>query len=76
MKSLRELKQGEKAYIKYIDTEYKSKLRLRELGIVEGAEVMLECTSIFNDPCAYRVWGSVIAVRNRIAEKIFIGDNA
>ena len=46
--------------------------RLQDLGIIEGTPIRCLHRSIFSDPCAYLIRGSVIALRNCDTQKIQI----
>lgn len=46
--------------------------RLLDLGIVPGSPVSIEFASPFRSPTAYRIRGSVIALRHEQAEQVFI----
>ena len=72
--TLRDLKRGQKARIKGISPACRKqqKRRLMDLGIVPGTEVELALESTGKDPRAYRILGSLIALRNQHAQYIFI----
>jgi len=63
MKSASELTNGENAVIVGIDSKHPSAKRLIELGFTPGQEIQLVGKSFFNDPLAFSVRGTVIAVR-------------
>lgn len=46
--------------------------RLLDLGFVRGTEVTAEMTSVTGDPTAYRVRGSVIALRREQARLVLV----
>jgi len=46
--------------------------RLRDMGIVEGTEIVPIMVSPLGDPRAYSVFGAVIAIRARDAENIAV----
>lgn len=71
---LSELKIGENATITDICADDKLKSRLADLGIVNGTRVAALHKSPSGDPTAYFIKGTVIALRNIDAEKIFISD--
>jgi DtxR family transcriptional regulator, Mn-dependent transcriptional regulator len=70
--SLSSLKTGQKAIIRSIARECKGmeRRRLLDLGFVPGSEVELAITGPFSDPKAYRVKGTVIALRKEQADCI------
>ena len=43
-----------------------------DLGIVPGTEIEAQLESITRDPVAYKVRGSVVALRKQQADKIFL----
>ncbi len=70
--TLKNLKIGNSGIIKSMYFEGKQRLRIRELGFVEGAEVSALYNSMFGDPVAYKIRGSIIALRRDDADKIII----
>lgn len=48
------------------------RMRLLDLGLVPGSKIGIDLKSPFNGPIAYRIRGSVIALRKEQAEQIFI----
>ncbi len=72
MKTAAELKFGECAIIYDIDKSHPSSRRILEVGFTPGQEIELLNTSIFNDPLAFSVRGSIIAVRKNEANCIKI----
>ena len=50
--------------------------RLLDLGLTPGAEVTAEYSSFLGDPMAYRVRGSLIALRRQQAQHVLIQTNA
>lgn len=54
------------------------RLRLNDLGLLEGSRIVCLYPSAFGDPKAYLVRGSILGIRNRDAAKILIreGDGA
>ena len=62
--TLDKLKINEKAKVINIDSKCKLKRRYEDLGIVEGSIIKKEFSSIFKDPSAYLIKGSLIAIRN------------
>lgn len=48
------------------------KRRLLDLGLISGTQVKKLYKSPFNDPCAYLIKGSVIALRNKDTKNIHI----
>ncbi len=46
--------------------------RLMDLGIVPGTEVIAEMKGAFGDPTAYKIKGASIALRKKLAERIYL----
>lgn len=46
--------------------------RLMDLGVVPGTEVVAEMKSAFGDPTAYRIKGASIALRKKLADRIYL----
>lgn len=63
---------GEKAIISDIDTSHPSSRRIIEIGFTPGQEIELVNKSIFNDPLAFALRGTIIAIRKREADCIKI----
>ncbi len=72
MKTAAELKFGEKGIIDNIDGSHPSSRRILEVGFTPGQEIQLINTSAFNDPVAFIVRGSIIAIRKEEATCIKI----
>jgi ferrous iron transport protein A len=72
MKTAAELKLGEKAVIKEIDTTHPSAFRLIEYGFTPGQNIELVNKSLFSDPIALSVRGSLVAIRKKEADCIKI----
>jgi ferrous iron transport protein A len=70
MKTASQLKYGERVIIDSIDEKHPSSRRIIEIGFTPGQEIQLVNKSIFNDPLAFSVRGTVIAIRKNEAECI------
>ena len=70
MKKASELKYGEKVKISEIDFSHPSSQRIIEIGFTPGQEIELVMRSFFNDPLAFSVRGSLIAMRKDEADCI------
>lgn len=70
MKTAAELNYGEKVTISDIDSNHPSHLRILEIGFTPGQVIELINKSAFNDPMAFSVRGSVIAIRKNEADCI------
>ena len=70
MRSAAELKSGEKGVISDVDSSHPSARRILEIGFTPGQEIELINISAFNDPLAFAVRGTVIAIRRSEANCI------
>ncbi len=70
MKKASELKYGEKVKIFEIDSSHPSSKRIIEIGFTPGQEIELINRSLFNDPLAFSVRGTLIAMRRDEADCI------
>ena len=70
MKTAADLNFGEKAIIDHIDFNHPSFRRIIEIGFTPGQEIELINKSIFNDPIAFSLRGTMIAIRKNEAESI------
>lgn len=66
-KSLRELLKGEKGIVTGLTSEKAMKMRLRDIGLVEGTEVECLGKSPLGDPAAFLIRGAVMALRGEDA---------
>ncbi len=69
---LSDLKKGDKAIIKDIQLEGAMKRRLLDIGLIKDSKIECALESPFKDPKAYWIRGTLIAIRNNDASKIFI----
>lgn len=76
-KTLSSLKVGEKGTILGIAKSLRGqqRRRLMDLGIVPGTKIEAELESLTNDPIAYRVRGTIVALRKQQTDRIFIENN-
>jgi len=70
--SLRLLKVGEKARIARIMAEGDLGRRIRDMGLVPGAEVEVVGRAPLNDPVALRLKGFTLSLRNNEADFILV----
>jgi ferrous iron transport protein A len=70
MKTAADLNFGEKAIIDEIDFNHTSFRRIIEIGFTPGQEIELLNKSVFNDPLAFSLRGTMIAIRRHEAESI------
>ncbi|MBT5367261.1 MAG: ferrous iron transport protein A, partial [Nitrospinaceae bacterium] len=76
LKSLADLKPGEKAEVASISPACRGSQRRRmlDLGIIPGTEVTCEMNSPTGDPTAYRIRGAVIALRREQSGMVQINE--
>jgi ferrous iron transport protein A len=72
MKKASQLGFGEKGIIADIDPSHPSSSRIIEIGFTPGQEIELVNSSIFNDPIAFSIRGTLIAVRKNEADCIIL----
>ncbi len=72
MKTAANLTFGEKVIIDNLDQSNPSFRRLLEIGFTPGQEIQLMNVSAFNDPLAFAVRGTLIAIRKNEADSIFV----
>lgn len=65
-----DMKKGESAVIKKLETKGDLRQRLMDIGFIEGTRVKCVRISPFGDPKAYFVRGAVIALRKEDAATI------
>lgn len=73
-KTLSSLKIGEKGIVLGIAKALRGqqRRRLMDLGIVPGTEIEAQLESVSRDPIAYKVRGSVVALRKQQADRIYL----
>ena len=65
--TLADLKPGQSAHIKHINTSKPGVIRLMVLGLIEGARVRFEHAAIGGDPLEISLFGASISVRKQQA---------
>ena len=70
MKTAAELTFGELAIIDEVDNSHPSFRRILEIGFTPGQEIELLSKSIFNDPLAFSLRGTMVAIRKGEAQSI------
>ena len=73
---LHKLSCGDKGIIVKLDNSLLLYERLKELGIIEGAEIQKIMTSPLGDPSAYLIKGALIAIRRSDTFGIFVDREA
>lgn len=66
------LSPGEHAYIRHIGGKPDMVERLEDLGMVPGTQINCELVSPAGDPAAYRIRGTLIALRRRDADSVLV----
>lgn len=76
VKRLSSLKPGQQATVYALVESLQgfTRRRLLDLGMTPGAAVTVEMPSMFRDPVAYRVRGTLIALRREQADQVLIKD--
>ena len=72
MNNLYDLRIDEEGIIKQINLSGSIKRRLFDIGLIPGTKVKCLFTSPFNDPKAYSIRNTVIAIREEEAKEILI----
>jgi ferrous iron transport protein A len=72
MKTAADMINGEKGIIRDIDGSHPSSRRILEIGFTPGQEIELINKSIFNDPLAFSLRGTLIAIRKNEAACIIL----
>ena len=72
LETLDSLKLKEKGIIRKIECNDSVKRRLLDLGLIEGTIIELILISPFKDPKAYKVRGTVIALRQEDTKNIYV----
>lgn len=70
--SLSSLPEGKTALIKGINTQESMKRRLYDIGLIPGTSIECLQKSMFGDPTAFLIRGTVIAIRKKDSDKIFV----
>lgn len=71
-KTASQLDLGETATISEIDISNPSYRRIIEIGFTPGQEIELINKSLFNDPLAFSIRGTLVAIRRNEAECIIL----
>ena len=69
---LNELKIGQTAKIKKIETESSIKRRLLDIGLIPNSTIKCILKSPWNDPVAYEIKGTLIAIRTCDSKNILV----
>ena len=71
-KSLRALSEGQKATIVSISVQGELGRRIRDMGLVPGAEIQVMGRAPLQDPVALRLMGFTLTLRNHEADYITV----
>lgn len=69
---LRKLPTGKRGRVVRVNAEGETARRLREMGLVAGAEVEMKGRATFLDPLALRLSGFTLALRNCEADTVTV----
>lgn len=72
MRTLSDLKAGEKSVVEKIVINGDMKRRFLDLGLISGTEVECVGVSPAGDPKAYCIRGAVIAIRNKDGNSVLV----
>lgn len=72
MRNAAQLKPGEIAVIVDVDNDHPSSHRILEIGFTPGQEIQYISGALFNDPMAFSIRGSIVAIRKNEASCIMI----
>ena len=70
MISIRQMFVGQKGVITSVKAEGEMGRRIRDMGLVRGAEIRIQGRAPLNDPVAIRIKGFTLALRNNEADYI------
>lgn len=69
---LREMRAGQKGHITSIDADGELGRRIRDMGLIPGADIAVMGKAPLRDPVSLRLNGVTIALRNREADHIVV----
>lgn len=70
--TVRDLKPGQKAWVAQVEAEGEVGRRIRDMGLMPGAELEVVGRAPLRDPVALRLSGVTLALRNREADSIVV----
>jgi ferrous iron transport protein A len=76
MRTLAELRPGERAVVERVDASEPDVHRLMVLGLVEGTEVSLRGTAFGGDPIELDVLGSSVSLRRDLARRFTLRETS
>lgn len=72
VRTLKDLKPGDKAVIVKVDGEGAVRRRLMDMGVTKGAEVLIRKVAPLGDPIEVNIRGYELSFRKSEAEKIHV----
>jgi ferrous iron transport protein A len=72
MISMRQMNVGQKGQIASIRAEGEMGRRIRDMGLIRGAEISIQGRAPLNDPVAVRIKGFTLTLRNNEADYISV----
>lgn len=70
--TMRQMHVGQKGVISGVKAEGEMGRRIRDMGLIRGARVMIQGRAPLNDPVAVRVMGFTLSLRNNEADEIVV----
>lgn len=68
--NMRQMSVGQKGTIQGVKAEGEMGRRIRDMGLIRGARVMIQGRAPLNDPVAIRIQGFTLSLRNNEADLI------
>ena len=72
MLTMNKLREGEIAVVEKLMPELQLRVRLQDLGLIEGTAVECVRRSPFGDPTAFKIRGAVIALRESDSSQVLV----
>lgn len=72
MRTAAEMKPGQIAVVVDVDNDHPSSHRILEVGFTPGQEIQYLSGALFNDPMAFTIRGTIVAIRRNEASCILI----
>ncbi len=73
VRTLSDLRAGERAVVRDLDASGETRRRLQDIGLIQGTAVECLRRSPLGDPVAYRIRGAVMALRRTDAGRVEVG---
>lgn len=68
--TLADMKENDSGIILYINNDCEIKRRLYDMGFIKGNEISCVQKNFLSSPIAYKIEGSVVALRKNDAQKV------